>query len=130
MVYTNVRKSSIVDPDIANEVYRARHGFKELEVHDPPYRKNQDFKAVNFGSFRGMPNFKHAEPYAVLKNLKDLPSEDAQHPIKWIKAALFGGLVGFVYGYAWFAFKPIQGFASKKLLASVGDRPYSGRTFR
>jgi hypothetical protein len=65
----------VPDPDYGNEVFRARHGYKETEVHDPPYRRNLDFKPVGFGTFRGMPNFKHAEPYDLLKNLKDLKTE-------------------------------------------------------
>lgn len=99
-------------------------------MHDPPFRKNPDFKPVNFGSFRGMPNFKHSEPFALLKNLKDLPNEEAQHPIKWIRSFLVGGITGFLFGQLWFIMKPEQNFASKKLLQSVGERAYSGRAFR
>lgn len=127
MVYENVRKQGISDPDYENEVFRARHGYKEADMHDPPYRKNQDFKPVNFGTFRGMPNFKHSEPYAQLKNLKDLPHESHQHPIKWIKAALFGGFSGFLLGHLWFTFSPAQTLPSNKLFQAIGDRPFSGR---
>jgi hypothetical protein len=120
----------VTDPDYSNEVFRSKNGFKEGHVHDPPYRRNQDFKPVGFGTFRGMPNFKHAEPYALLKSLKDLPNEKEHHPTKWIKAIVFGAFSGAIWGYSWFAFKPLQGFPTKKLLATVGDRPFSGRAFR
>ena len=64
MVYANTIKQDITDPAYGNEMFRVRHGYKEAHVHDPPYRRNRDFKPVNYGTFRGMPNYKHAEPFA------------------------------------------------------------------
>ena len=107
MVYENVVKYHPSDPDYNNEVWRAKHHYKELHQHDPPYRRSRDFKPVGFGSFKGMPNFKHAEPWAVMKNLRDLTHEDHHHPIKWIKRFLFGAAAGCVFGYSWFVFKPL-----------------------
>jgi hypothetical protein len=72
MVFETSVKQPIVDSAYKNEVFRARKHYKEEHVHDPPLRRNRDFKPVNYGSFRGMLNFKHAEPFASLKNLKDL----------------------------------------------------------
>jgi hypothetical protein len=105
-MFDNTIKQNIPDPAYGNEVWRARHHYKEEHVHDPPLRRNRDFKPVGFGTFRGMPNFKHAEPFALLKNLKDLPNEHHNHPIKWAKAFLFGGFAGAVFGYSWFIFRP------------------------
>ena len=85
MVYHNSRVQTISDPAYENETFRARHGYKEGHVHDPPFRRNRDFKAVPYGTFRGMPNFRHAEPYALLKNMKDLAYEEHNHPIKWAR---------------------------------------------
>lgn len=116
MLVDNSKKQHVPDPAYSNEFWRARHHFKEEHLHDPPARKNRDFKPVGFGSFRGMPNFKHAEPFAILKNLKDLPHEHHHHPIKWIKAFLFGGAAGVFFGYAWFIFRPFQNFPIRKLL--------------
>jgi len=77
-----------------------------VHVHDPPYRRNRDFKPVPYGSFKGMPNFKHAEQFCLLKNLKDIPHENHNLPIKLTKSALFGALSGTILGYAWIMIKP------------------------
>jgi hypothetical protein len=109
MVYANtvVQSSSIgSDPIYANETWRQRHHYKEAHVHDPPYRRNRDFKPVPYGSFRGMPNYKHAETWCLLKNLKDLGNEHHNHPIKWAKTFLFGAMVGGILGYSWFLLRP------------------------
>ena len=95
MVYANNRKYIAPDPAYDNDVWRARHGYKELDVHDPPYRRNRDFRPVPFGSFKGMPNFKHAEPWCLLKNLKDIPNENHNFFIRWTKAFLYGAFVTF-----------------------------------
>lgn len=116
MTTDNTRLTPIPDPSYNNEVWRARHHYKEGHVHDPPYRRNRDFKPVNFGSFKGMPNFKHAEPFALLKNLRDLRHEHHNHPLKWAKAFLYGAFAGFVFGYSWFLLKPVQAFPIRKLL--------------
>lgn len=130
MVYENVRRMQVSDSNYENEVFRAKHHYKELHQHDPPYRRNRDFKPVGYGSFKGMPNYKHSEPWALMKNAKDLLHEEHHHPIKWIKKFLAGAYAGVVFGYAWFLFKPQNGFAYKKLLAASGDRPWSGRSLR
>ena len=107
MVYENSRVQVLSDPAYENEVFRARSHYKETHVHDPPGRRSRDFKPVPFGTFKGMPNYKHAEPFCLLKNLKDLPEERHSHPIKWTKAFLFGALAGGMIGYSWFVFKPV-----------------------
>jgi hypothetical protein len=38
--------------------------------------------------------------------------------------------VGLIFGLSWFTFKPINGFVSRKLMGSVGDRAWSGRQIR
>jgi hypothetical protein len=111
-------------------VFRAKYGYKEVHQHNPPERRNRDFKPVNYGSFRGMLNFKNAEPWSLLKNLKDLKNEHHNHPIKWTKMFLFGASVGSVLGTIWFCMKPAQAFPMRKLLQASGEKPWSGRYFR
>lgn len=110
MVYENVIHHHAADPSYGNETWRSKHGYKELETHDPPLRRNRDFKPVGYGTFRGMPNYKHGEAFALLKNVKDLLHEEHNHPIKWAKKILFGAIAGGILGYSWFLFKPVQGF--------------------
>ena len=54
-----------------NEVARSRFGYKEEHFHSRPERRSRDFKPERFGSWIGMPNFKHSEPWAIVKNIKD-----------------------------------------------------------
>lgn len=63
MVYHNVVRQPQPNDGSGNETYRAKQGFKELEVHNPPHRRNRDFKPVNYGSAKGMLNYKHAEAW-------------------------------------------------------------------
>ena len=130
MVYQNTVKYPVPDPAYANENFRAKHHYKEAHQHDAPYRRNRDFKPVNYGSFRGILNYKRAEPFESLKNLKDLNNEHHHHTTKWAKVFLFGASAGAVFGYAWFVIRPFQSFPIRKLLQSSGDRPWSGRYFR
>ena len=102
MVYHNAVAQVVSNPAYENETFRAKAGYKETHQHDPAYRRNRDFKPVPYGSFRGMPNYKHSEPYCLLKNMKDLSNEDHHHPIKWIKLGLKGALTGSIFGYLWF----------------------------
>jgi len=130
MVFSDTVQQKVSDPDYANEVFRARYGYKEEHVHAPPYRRNRDFKPVNYGSFRGILNFKHSEPFALLKNLSSLQYEQHHHLIKWFKVFLFGAFSGALLGYSWFIFRPFQSFPIRKLLQSAGERPWSGRLLR
>ncbi|TNV76273.1 hypothetical protein FGO68_gene8827 [Halteria grandinella] len=130
MVFENTVKLHVTDPAYQNETWRARHHFKEEHQHDPPQRRNRDFKPVNYGSFRGILNYKRAEPFESLKNLKDLKNEHAHHPTKWAKCFLFGAMAGATFGYAWFVIRPFQSFPIRKLLQATGDRPWSGRYLR
>jgi hypothetical protein len=116
MVYADAVQQVITDPAYDNDVYRARNGYKEKHVHSPPYRRNRDFKPVNYGSFRGILNFKHSEPFALLKNLSALKEEKHHHPIKWFKAFLFGAISGLTIGYSWFILRPFQSMPIRKLL--------------
>ena len=111
MVYTNTIKTKISDDSYGDELWRAKHGYKEINQHDPPMRRNRDFKPVPWGAAVGMPNYRHSEPFLMLKNLKDLKSENAHHPIKWVKTFLMGSVFGFVYGQAWYAMVPMNKFA-------------------
>ena len=77
-----------------------------------------------------MPNYKHSEPYCLLKNMKDLSNENHHHPIKWIKTAMKGGLAGSILGYLWFIGGPAGPFEMNKLMAATGNRPFSGRGLR
>ena len=115
MVFTNTVHMSITDQRYADEIWRSKHGYKEVEQHDPPLRRNRDFKPVPWGAAIGMPNYRHAEPFLLLKNLKDLKNENAQHPIKWAKTFAWGAWVGFIIGQAWSILSPQNGFALQKL---------------
>lgn len=130
MVYHNTVKQDIMDPSYQNEVFRAKQHYKEAHQHDPPMRRNRDFKPVNYGSFRGILNYKRAEPFESLKNLKDIANEHHHHPIKWAKAFLLGATSGAMIGYAWFVIRPFQSFPIQKLLQAAGDKAWTGRYFR
>jgi hypothetical protein len=77
-----------------------------------------------------MPNYKHSEPYCLLKNMKDLSNENHHHPIKWIKQTLKGAFAGSIFGYLWFVGGPAGPFEMGKLFAAAGNRPFSGRGLR
>ena len=111
-------------------MWRAKHGYKEIHQHDAPIRRNRDFKPVPWGAAIGMPNYRHSEPFLMLKNLKDLKSEKANHPMRWLRQIGFGGMVGFTFGQAFAAIAPMNGFAAQKLQANFGEREWSGRIFR
>ena len=98
MVYTNTVKMQISDQRYEGELWRAKHGYKEIHQHDPPVRRNRDFKPVPWGAAVGMPNYRHSEPFLMLKNIKDLKNENAQHPIKWFKTFMVGSIAGLVVG--------------------------------
>ena len=56
--------------------------------------------------------------------------EKDSHILAYAKTGLAGALTGVVFGQAWFVVSPIDGFASQKLFAAVGERAWSGRAFR
>jgi len=85
-------------PEYGNEAFRARNGYKEVEQHDPPARRNRDFKPVPYGSARGPLNYRHSEPWCLLKNMKDIPRENHHVPITFTKEFLKGALAGTVLG--------------------------------
>ena len=130
MVYHDHVVQGVSNNAYSNETFRAKNGYKETHQHDPTYRRNRDFKPVGYGTFRGLPNYRHSEPYCLLKNMKDLPRQDHHHPIKYIKTFLTGATVGSVAGYMYFVGGPTGSFEMSKLLAAVGNRPFSGRGFR
>jgi len=94
MVFHNNIKQNIESAQYDNELWRSRNGFKEMEVHNPPYRRNRDFKPVNYGTFKGIPNFKHAEPWQLLRNVRDFIHEDHNIAIKWTKSFITGSIYG------------------------------------
>ena len=73
MVYHDHVAQPMSNNTYGNETFRARQGYKESHQHDPGLRRNRDFKPVLYGTFRGLPNYRHSEPYCMLKNLKDIP---------------------------------------------------------
>lgn len=130
MVYHNSRAQEVSNPAYGDETWRARHGYKEAHVHDAPYRRNRDFKPVPYGTFKGMPNYRHSEPYCLLKNMKDVVNEEHNHPIKWAKMSLKGAIVGSTFGYLYFIGGPTGQFEMQKLEAATGMRKFSGRYWR
>ena len=130
MVFHNSLFNGPSDPNYGNETFRARHGYKEVAMHDAPYRRNRDFKPVNYGSWKGMLNYRHSEPYMHLKNMKDISRDDHHIVIKASKNALKGGLLGSIFGYLYFIGGNTGPFEMSKLLSSTGNRPFSGQAFR
>lgn len=113
MEIANVKKYQVSDPAMyGDEIWRSQHGYKEIYTHDAPFRRNRDFKPVPYGTFGGMPNYRHSEPFCQLKNIKDFVDERQHHPTKWAKTFLFGAFAGVVLGSVWMAFRPINGFVS------------------
>ena len=105
-------KYHVPDPQYEDETWRARHGYKESHQHNPPSRRNRDFKAQPYGAAIGMPNYRHTSPYLLLKNLADFKHEEKHHPSRWIKSFMYGAVCGLVIGQIWFVFAPINGFAA------------------
>ena len=106
MVYSNTVKMTISDSRYGDELWRARHGYKELHQHDAPLRRNRDFKPVPWGAAIGMPNYRHSEPFLMLKNIKDLKTEDAQHPLRWARHFGVGAALGFIIGQFYYVVQP------------------------
>jgi len=113
-----------------NEFFRARHGYKDAEAHDPPYRRSRDFKPVPYGSAKGILNYRHSEPFALLKNMRDLPRETHHFPITMSGHFLKGGLVGTVLGSMYFLAGPVGQLETEKVLSAAGSRAFSGKLFR
>jgi|TARA_B110000285_G_scaffold150913_1_gene168461 hypothetical protein len=106
MVYDNHISQDISNLAYGNETFRARHGFKEGHVHDPPQRRNYDFKPIPYGTARGIPNYRHSEPFELLKSIRDIANEPHQHGIKYAKTGIKGAMVGSVLGYTYFIGAP------------------------
>jgi len=130
MVYHNGIRQEVSLRDYGNETFRARNGYKEAHAHDAPYRRSRDFKPTTYGSFKGLINYRHAEPFCLLKNIKDISREEHHHPIKWFKQIAKGALTGSLLGYCWFVGGNTGPWEMQKLMASVGSRSYSGKIFR
>lgn len=120
MATTNTVVQQISNDDYRNEHFRSKHGYKEIHVHDPPQRRSRDFKPVPYGSFKGMLNFRLAEPYCHLKNLANISAEHHNFVIRWVKTACEGAAFGAIYGYIWFTFKPENGFVTRKMENAAG----------
>lgn len=101
-----------------------------MDQHDAPFRRNRDFKPVPYGTFGGMPNYRHAEAFCQMKNAKDLITENHHFPTVWAKHFLWGAAIGLTLGSGWFFISPANGFAVQKLMSSVGERQWSGRLLR
>ena len=130
MATRNNVTTPIPDPRYKDETWRAAHHFKEEHQHDAPYRRNRDFKPVPWGTARGMPNYRHSEPWLNMKNLITLKEERHHHPTRWFKQFMWGAGAGLVFGQLYFFMAPINGFASQKLFAAIGERAWSGRMWR
>ena len=118
------------DENYSSATWRARHGYKESHQHDPPYRRSRDFKPIPYGSFRGIINYRHSEPYCIFKNIKDIQREDHHIGIVMGKAILKGAFLGGLAGYMGVLGGPFAPLEMDKLVAASGSRPWSGRGFR
>jgi len=99
-------------------------------VHNPAQRRSRDFKPVSYGAIIGIPNARHAEPFSLLKNIKDIYQENDNFGIKFTKAFLRGAFAGGFLGYFYFIGAPAGQLEMNKLIASAGPRAYSGQIFR
>ena len=102
----NMKAMPISNPDYANETWRAKHGYKEEHTPDPPFKRCRDFKPINHGTFIGIPNFRHSEPFMFMKNIKDVLSEEHNIAISWGKTAAKGFVLGSIFGYTFFVGAP------------------------
>lgn len=101
MVYQNTIKYHVSDPAYDDETWRHKHGYRETHQHDAPFRRSRDFKPVPYGTFGGMPNYRHAEAFCQLKNAKDLITESHHFPTVWAKQFLSGATAGVTIGAFW-----------------------------
>lgn len=62
--------------------------------------------------------------------MKDLKNESHHFPTKFFKIFLAGAFTGLVFGSGWTFIRPVTGFATQKLMLSIGDREFSGRLLR
>jgi hypothetical protein len=83
-----------------------------------------------YGTAAGMPNYRHAEPFAQLKNIKDFYAEHSHFPTVYFKLFLTGAATGIFWGSFWTFIRPISGFSAQKLMLTAGDRDWSGRLGR
>ena len=99
MVYKNriVHDNAKWDPEYANEHFRALQGYKELEVPNPPQRRNRDFKTLNNGDLIGYPKGRQSVPYQQYRNFRDLFEEHDMFAIKYLKTFIKGMVVGCVF---------------------------------
>jgi hypothetical protein len=106
MVYHNHTCQDISNLSYGNETFRARNGFKEGHVHDPPQRRNYDFKPIPYGTFRGIPNYRRSETFESMKSIRDVWNEQHNIVIKTVKTGIKGAFVGSVLGYTYFIGAP------------------------
>lgn len=122
MVFSNAINQNILDEDYKNDTFRSRYGYKEAHTPDSPYRRNRDFKPVPYGSAKGILNFRHSEPYCLLKNMKDLYNEDTNIFMRWFKQGCRGAIVGSLFGITYFTGGNTGNFEMNKLVAAKGAR--------
>ena len=46
------------DPSMQNDAWRVHHGYRELQLHRRPFRKNRDFKDIHYGDHLGMERYR------------------------------------------------------------------------
>jgi hypothetical protein len=130
MVFYTAMHQYPADPDYRNPQLRTFAGYKEMEAPMPPQRRNRDFKPLGNGTFRGYPKGRNSVPYNQLRQLRDLTEETHQTPIRWLKMALKGALMGWTVGSALTFMMPQKNFEVQKLHSSVSGGPYSFKLVR
>lgn len=126
----NVVGQECSNPDYENATFRARQHYKEEHQHNAPYRRSRDFKPILYGAFIGLPNYKHSEPFALLKNVSDLYKENDNIAINFTKSFLRGAFGGSILGYMYFLAAPVGQMEMGKLEAAAGPRAWSGKAWR
>jgi len=121
---------NIPDQNYENAHWRALHHYKEIHTPDHPFRRNRDFKPVPYGSAKGILNFRHSEPFCLLKNIKDLPREEEQWVIRYVRDVIKGAAFGATFGMLWFVGGNTGNWEMNKLMAASGQRNYSFRMLR
>lgn len=119
--YSDVQPQQIGQHSQSNPTYRAIHHFKEAEVHDPPPRRNNDFKPVHSWSAKGLPNYKHSEPFYLTKNMTQFIREEQGFMFRWTKRFLEGAFFGFVVGAFSHNLMPMKTHVHNQLELSAGN---------
>lgn len=81
-------------------------------------------------SAKGLPNYKHSEPFYLTKNMPQFLREENGFVFRWTKRFLEGGFYGTVLGAAWYVFKPQSAHVQNQMELAAGNKEMVYRIFR